>query len=527
MLTSTDNPGFATHVPPLILALDIGSSSVRALLYDGGGRAITGIGVHERYDLHTTADGGAEDAPGLAIGRVARCIDAVLAQAGPLAAQIAGVAVDTMASTLLALDAAGAPLTPIITYADTRNAADADSLRSELDEAAVHQRTGCLLRTSYWPARLAWLKRTRPDLWPAAAHWVSLGEYLELQLFGRYRVSYSVAAWSGLLDRQRLAWDEPLLTHLGVDPGQLAPLVDVDEPLTGLKAEYAARWPALRAVPWFPAIGDGAAANVGSGCTDRRRIALTMGTTGALRVMQTDTPTVPPGLWCYRVDRHHALVGGATSEGGNVYAWLRRTLRLDEPATVEAALAAYPPDRHGLTVLPFLAGERSPDWAGNVQATLHGLTLATEPVAIVRASLEAVAYRFAVIQQRIFRGTDAEQRLIASGSGLLRSPAWMQIFADVLGRPVVASAEFEATSRGAALLALRSLGALHTLAAAPIADGPVYEPDSARHAIYRAAIERQQWLYERLIGRRNEMTDDGRPTRHTPASVSADRAADQ
>ncbi len=117
----------------------------------------------------------------------------------------------------------------------------------------------------------------------------------------------------------------------------------------------------------------------------------------------------------------------------------------------------------------------------------------------MRASLEAVAYRFAVIQQRICPRTDWNHRLIAIGSRLLLSPAWMQIFADVLSQPIVASAKPEATNRGSALLALRTLGALPALDAAPIADGPVYEPDSQRHAIYQAAIARQRWLYDRLI----------------------------
>jgi gluconokinase len=231
-----------------------------------------------------------------------------------------------------------------------------------------------------------------------------------------------------------------------------------------------------------------------------------MGTTGALRVVLPEVAQVPPGLWCYRVDRRHALVGGATSEGGNVYAWLRQTLHLGEPTAVEAALAAFPADSHGLTVLPFLAGERSPDWAGNVQATIHGLTLATTPIAMLRASLEAVAYRFALIARRMGPPPADGARLIASGGALLSSPTWMQIFADVLGRPVVASAEVETTSRGVALLALRALGALPSLDVAA-ADGQVYEPDGAGHARYQEAITRQTWLYERLIGTRRLALD--------------------
>lgn len=488
--------------PPLILALDIGSSSTRAVLYDSQARAVAGLDAQAPNSFQTAGDGQAEADPAALFATAAACIDAVLAQAGDLAAAIAAVAVDTFVGNLLPLDADAAPLAPLITYADTRNDADAAALRRALDEHAVHARTGCLLRTSYWPARLAWLRRTQPGLWRRVARWGTLGEYLELLLFGRARVSYSAASWNGLLDRRRLAWDAPLLAYLEVDAAQLAPLVDIDAPLAGLREPYASRWPALRDVPWLPAVGDGAAANIGSGCTGHDRIALTLGTTGALRVVQpaSDQPP-PPGLWCYRVDRDHALLGGATSEGGNVYAWMSAALRLDAPAAVEAALAALPPDGHGLTVLPFLAGERSPDWAGNVQATIHGLTLSTTPIEILRAGLEAVAYRFALIEERICGRPGCTHRLIASGGALPRSPVWSQIFADVLGRAVALSAEPEATSRGSALLALHVLGHLPSLADAPAADGAVYTPDPARHAIYRAAIARQRDLYARVIGR--------------------------
>jgi gluconokinase len=233
-------------------------------------------------------------------------------------------------------------------------------------------------------------------------------------------------------------------------------------------------------------------------------------------------PRVPEGLWCYRVDSRRALLGGATSEGGNVYAWMRDTLRLDDPEAVERALAALAPDGHGLTMLPFLAGERSPGWAGDVRATISGLGLNTTPIEILRAGIEAVAYRFALIAELLFddqrlktkdeRPNDQAQPpsssvlrpssqtlFIASGGALLRSPTWMQIIADVLGRPLIASAEPEATSRGVALLALEALDTIRSVDDLPAADGAAYEPDAARHTIYQAAIERQKALYRLVI----------------------------
>jgi gluconokinase len=484
---------------PLILSIDIGTSSARALLFDARGRAVEEVAAQERYTVRSTEDGASEDDADAALERVWSCIDAALKQAGSLSNAIGAVALDTLVTNTLAIDAGGRALTPLMTYADTRPAADAVELRRHMDERAVHDRTGCMLRTSYWPARLAWFRRAQPDVWGAAARWITLGEYLELKLFGQSRVSFSAASWSGLLDRRKLVWDAPLLDALDITPDKLGTLADVDESLHGLRDTFAARWPALRDVPWFPAIGDGAAANVGSGAVGHDRMALTIGTTGAVRVVQSEVAQVPEGLWCYRVDRNNALLGGATSEGGNVYAWMRDTLRLGEPEEIERALAELAPDDHGLTVLPFLAGERSPGWAGDARATISGLTLATTPIEMLRASLEAVAYRFALIEERICGQGSCPHRLIASGGALLSSPTWMQIIADALGRPVVASEEEEATSRGVALLALCSLGVLDSLGDAPAADGRVYEPDTARHKVYREAIERQRRLYAKVI----------------------------
>jgi gluconokinase len=486
----------AQALAPLVLTLDIGSSSVRTLLYDGRGRQVAGAGAHEPYELTTTRDGASEDDPEAAVARVCRCLDTLLAQIGPAARQIGAVAISSMASTFIALDGDGRPLTAVSTYADTRNAEDAGALRAQLNEGQIHERTGCLLRTSYWPARLAWLRRTRPELWIRARGWASLGEYLELRLFGRRRVSHSLAAWGGLLNRHTLAWDAGLLQAVGIDEEQLAPLADVAEPLVGLAQPFATRWPALTGVPWFPAIGDGAAANVGSGCVDASRIALTVGTTGALRVMSARVPQIPAGLWVYRLDRQAALLGGATSEGGNLYAWLRGALRLD--GDVDVALGALPPDGHGLTLLPFIAGERSPGWAGDAKASIHGITLDTAPHEILRAALESVAYRFALIAEGL--ASAGAGQIIASGGALLRSPVWMQIIADALGRPLVASAEPEASSRGAALLALRSLGAIGALGELPAAEGAAFTPNPAHTSIYLGARARQVRLYEQLIG---------------------------
>ncbi|MDQ3249526.1 MAG: gluconokinase [Chloroflexota bacterium] len=489
---------------PYILALDIGTSSTRAILFDATAQPIPGCAAQVANQLQTTADGGATFAANQLFDSVVNAIDGLLAAAGPLATHIGGVASATFVSNVLGIDAAGEPVTPVFTYADTRNADDAEGLRIELGPAglqAAHDRTGCLVHTSYLPARFRWLARTQPTLLAAATHWLSFGEYLLWKLLGRRVASYSVASWTGLLNRRTLGWDQEWLAQLPVEVEQLSPLTDVDQPLVGLLPAWAARWPALKAVPWFPAIGDGAAANLGSGCDNPSRVALTIGTTGAMRVVvDPDLATVPAGLWLYRVDRKRGLLGGATTEGGNLFAWLRETLQLPPDDQVETLLAQQSPTAHGLTVLPFVAGERAPGWHDKAKASLIGFTLNTQPIDIVQAGLESVAYRFALILQSIapYLPEVGAFQIVASGGGLLGSPAWLQIMADVLNQPIATLAEKEITSRGIALLGLEQLGVIKGVAdLAPELD-MTYVPVPAHHALHRAALARQVDFYTRL-----------------------------
>jgi gluconokinase len=470
------------------------------MLFDRLGRALEGVECRQDYAIRTTTEGASEVDPNLLLERVWCCLDGVLEKARSLSLEIAGVGACTFVSNVLGVDEVGQAVTPLTIYADTRAAEEVTRLREEFDEEAVHQRTGCLFHPSYLPARLRWLVHARPELLDRVARWVGIGEYMELQLFGRAAVSYSVASWSGLLDRRRLAWDQLLLAGLPLDEEQLSPLTDVDVPRRGLREPFADRWSALRDVPWFPAVGDGATANVGSGCTSPERVALTMGTTSAVRaVVAGDVPRVPAGLWCYRVDGERSLPGGALTEGGNVFAWLHANLRLPPLEDLETALASAAPDAHGLTMLPLFAGERSPGWAGHARAAIQGLSLATTPLDILQAGMEAVACRIGLVFDRLRPLLPEDFEVVASGGALLSSPVWRQMVSDVLNRPVTVSQVEEASARGAALLALEALDALEDLEEVPPFVGDSVVPDAGRHARYAEAIERQRALYEKLV----------------------------
>jgi gluconokinase len=424
------------------------------------------------------------------------CLDAVVRAARH--DDIRAVGVTSFWHGLLGFDAAHRPVTPVFMWSDSRSARDAGLLRDALDEGALHARTGCHLHASYWPAKLRWLAHERPDQVRRVARWGSIGEHLELTFFGETATSVSMASGTGLLDQDALRWDTEALAAAGIEPGQLFPLASQRDGRRGLRPPWASRWPVLRGVPWFPAVGDGAAGSVGSDCVDLGHIALNLGTSAALRVVIENPVTPPRGLWRYRLDRRRGLLGGATSEGGNVYAWCRDVLRLPDDGAVEQWLAGRMPDTHGLTVLPFLAGERAPGWRGERRAAITGLSLDTSALDVVHAALEAVALRLVLVYELLAPHAAPDHIIVASGGAISRSRAWTQILADALGRAVHCSVEPEATSRGAALLALEALGAVPDIGTVRAPLGEVFAPDPARHARYRAALERQKRLDVRV-----------------------------
>jgi gluconokinase len=450
-----------------VLGLDVGSSSVRALAYDGRGREIEGTLARRTYEPVYGSDGSAELDPGLLQGAAREVLDET--------ARALGTAPDAVAAScfwhsLLLLDEQRRPLTPVLLWQDRRATPQADRLSARLDRSDVHTRTGSELHPSFWPAKLAWLRAERPALLARARHAVSFAEYLFLQLTGVLRMTLSSASGTGLLNLRDHSWDDELVDAVELERDLLPALSDD---------------PSGTEVPIFPPLGDGACSNLGAGCADGGRAALMIGTSCAYRVLrESDRPEPRPGLFCYFLDGRRIVEGGAASDGGNLHAWLERTLRLDEPHLGDAAA-------HGLTFLPFLGGERSPGWNPRAAGAVSGLTFETSPDELYQAALEGIAYRLAEIASLL----PEVREVVATGHALLTNAGWMQLCADVLGRRVTASAVSEGSARGAAVHALERLGAHVDLA--PL--GPTYEPHPERTAAHAAARERQRELYRRLF----------------------------
>jgi gluconokinase len=330
---------------------------------------------------------------------------------------------------------------------------------------------------------------------------LSFGEYVVLRLSGETKASVSMASGTGLFNQRLLQWDQELIEALGIQVESLPEISSTGQASSRLTAEFAARWPALREARICPPIGDGAANTIGSGCTTREQAALMIGTSGAMRVLYEGEPPdeLPAALWCYRADRKRVIVGGALSDGGGLYRWVRQLLLPnDNSESIEAALEILEPDAHGLTVLPFWAGERSTGWSTEARGAILGLSLGTQPIEILRAAMEGIAFRFALIAKALERLAPGAN-IIASGTALRSSPVWTQIIADVLGRSVSLSEPREASVRGAALLALEGAGKIQSIAGLPLRAERTFEPNMSRHRHYLEGLDRQHRFYEQVI----------------------------
>ena len=444
---------------PLVLAIDLGTSSTRTALFDIEARRQPNTTAQQSYPLVTSPDGMAELEPGALLGAVRTCLAETLTKKRMdsllKGRPIAGIAVSCFWHSFLGINGKGEALGRIFTWADSRCKEDAARLRKERDEKEVHARTGCMLRASFWPAKMAWLWRTHERFFNQPKQWLSPAEWLQLQLAGDATCALGMASGTGLFDQATLQWCPRMLKLARITPEKLRPLSDAPTPVRG---QLAAQYPELKDVPWFPGIGDGAASNLGSGAVHPGLAAINVGTSAALRVMREGSEARAPfGLFCYRVDAKRYLVGGAVSNAGNLRAWCLRELKLTDGPELEAALAARTGPDHGLVVLPFWTAERAPTWNEDALGAIHGMRQSTTALDMLQAITEATYHRLARIHELVVAEEKTSPKLIVSG-GIQKSASGLARLANVLGHNVYANDEAEASLRGAAVYALEKLG---------------------------------------------------------------------
>lgn len=465
-MTSMLGDGSRAGSAARMLALDLGSSSVRALVLDE--RLVPVPGAKARRGAHITqaGDGSAAlDADGY-LAAVCECLDE-LSAAGALA-DVAVVALSSQWHSLLPLDSAGRPVGPGMSWMDLRPTAPPGS--GPGDPVAYHARTGAWWHPFYWPVKLRWLAGQGGT----AARFAGLPEYVTAALLGETGASVSSASGTGALDTERCVWDPEALDLAGV-PESAVPALLPDDWRGRLLPDYARRWPALADAEWAAPLGDGAASALGGGATAPDRLAITVGTSAAVRFVCAGAPAPPPTVWRYRVDRRRSVLGVAYSAGGVLYDWLTDVLRGPAGKITDAELDALAPGAHGLVSLPFHAGHRAPAAALGAGGTLHGLRLTTTALDIAAATMEGVCHEIAAGAAVLNPARDATATL--GGGAVSASPWFARRLAAALGGVLDSAAARVATDA--------EVGAR---GAAACATGRVYEPETTEIRATRSEV---------------------------------------
>ncbi len=494
-------PGADVPAGAVVLGVDIGTTSTKTVAFEVGGEQLAS--ASEGYPLEEPHPGHAVQDPQLILRAVLATVRAVVEQVG--AERVAGLSFSSAMHGLLGLSPEGEPLTPLLTWADTRAGVQAERLRASVGGLALHRRTGTPVHPMSPLTKLMWFHEQEPKLCERIAFWVGVKEYVLLRLCDALVVDHSVASATGLMNIHELAWDDEALTHAGILPEQLPELVPTTAVLPGL-TDASARATGLPAsTPVVVGASDGPLANLGLGAVRPGVAACSIGTSGALRVV-VDRPVVDPlgRVFCYALTPGRWVVGGAINNGGVVLGWAGDALAPDlgdEPEEELCALAgSVPAGSGGLLMLPYLLSERAPHWSSLPQGAYVGLTRAHGRGHLVRAALEGVCQQLGLVLQSMRSAGLSVEQIRATG-GFARSPVWRQMLADVLGTDISFASGHEGSGFGAALLGMQALGLIESIdvAADLVAVESTLRPEPADAAVHASLQPVFEQLYEALV----------------------------
>ncbi len=487
----------------LILAFDIGTSSLRTALFDAEANRIEVSSQQISYRPKTSVPGESTIDPKVFLKSAESCLRHTLGYLGSESkelrtSRIIAVSSSCFCHSCVGFDEAGNAKTPIITWADSRCSNVARDMREKPSEKKFseknwHARTGCMLRSSFWPARMTWFFSGEGKA-QDVEYWASPAEWLFYRLFKIAQCSHSMASGTGFYHTGKRDWDDELLGKCGMKRTQM--FAASDTPVL-LSRNVTKKYPALEGALFYPAIGDSAASNLGCDAREAGVAAINFGTSGAIRVIDRDEQTKAPfGLFCYRVDDDRKLVGGAISNAGNLRAWCWDHLRLPvEDDAIEKELSKRPAPEHGLTVLPFLVAERAPTWCEEIPSQIVGLSLGSDAYDMLQACIEASYIRLYQIYRSMVSSGIPIKKIIVSG-GILKSASSVQRLSNVFGCEMEVCPEPEASMRGAVVFALEKLNS------SPPKSKTLQRvrPNQAIHKSYLQCVERQSEL-EILAGK--------------------------
>ena len=497
----------------VVIGVDIGTTSTKAVAFVAGGKQRGRVVAQHavEYPLFTPEPGAAEQDPDTILAAVLASIAGTM-QVGRLgAADVVCLAFSAAMHSLIVLDALDRPLTPSYTWADLRAAPWARTIDERHDGFAIYRRTGTPIHPMSPFVKMLWLRHERPQVWRQARRFVGIKEYVLHRLCGGWLVDHSIASATGLFNLETRDWDAGALAVADIDATRLSTLVPTTHRVP-LSDPVVAKSIGLD-VHTVVVVGanDGALSNLGVGAIEKGTVALTIGTSGAIRTLVDAPQTDPDGrTFCYELTDRLWVVGGPVNNGGIVLRWVRdefaaaetetaRRLGIDPYEVLTHVASRVPAGAAGLLFHPYLAGERAPLWNPDLRGSFFGLAMHHRKEHMIRAVLEGVLMNLHTILPALEAQVGRVHVIQATG-GFARSANWRQMLADIFDRPVVVPESIESSCFGAAMLGLHAMGRLKHLANVTKLIGATFrhEPVAANVAAYAKLMPIFEALPRRL-----------------------------
>ena len=449
-----------------MLGVDIGTTSTKAVLFNEAGEVIQTENIG--YPLYTPDISTAEQNPEEIFQAVLKAISKITKLNSEK--KLSFISFSSAMHSVIAIDEQDKPLTPCITWADNRSEAWSEKIKTELNGHEIYKRTGTPIHPMSPLSKITWLVNEQPEIASKAKKYIGIKEYIFKKFFDQYVVDYSLASAMGMMDLKNLDWDEEALKIAGISREQLSELVPTTKVFSHCQPELAKQIGIDPTTPFVIGASDGVLSNLGVNAIRKGEIAVTIGTSGAIRTIidkpQTDEKE---RIFCYALTEKHWVIGGPVNNGGMVLRWIRDELASSEVETAKRlGIDPYDvltriaervrPGSDGLLFHPYLAGERAPLWNPNVRGSFFGLTMSHKKEHMIRAALEGVIYNLYTVFLALTECMDGPVTRIQATGGFARSNVWRQMMADIFESEVVVPESYESSCLGACILGLYATG---------------------------------------------------------------------
>ncbi|HDN85213.1 MAG TPA: gluconokinase [Candidatus Aerophobetes bacterium] len=484
----------------VFIGVDIGTGGVRAIAFNSKLEQLS-----SSYQEHTTIssrEDQAEQNPHEIYSNLISCLKDV---SQPYK-KIMGIGFSSMLHSIMGVDEKGNPLTPLYPFTDNQGKNKIKRIKEELP--TFYKKTGCPPHPMYPAVQILWLKEEKPDIFKKIKKFLSIKSFILQKLTGDLVEDSCIASGSGLLNIHKLSWDEEILNFLSLSKKNFPRVVQATEKLT-IKSVSGLN--NLRGVPVYPGAGDGMLCHLASGGLKEGYLSSTVGTSGALRIA-THKPFLneKESIWCYHFYKNWWVSGGAIHNGGITLRWFRdRLCREEAEKAKKEGMDIYElfdkwagevsPGAKDLIFLPFLAGERSPNWNPRMRACFVGLGLHHGKKEIIRSIMEGVMCRMRAVMELLKPSLPEKVEIRASG-GYTKSRLWLQIQANLFKNVIKVLQEVEAASLGAAIIAMFAQGRLNSLEGFEPKIKEVITPDEEEVKLYARVYKKHIDLYRRLEG---------------------------